>query len=98
MLLCDTYHHFEYPYKMLDSMYKALRPGGRLVIVEFEKEEGVSPEWVMGHVRADKKTTIEEFTRAGFTRIDELDLFKEQYLLRFEKPKPPQTGAGALAE
>lgn len=85
VFVCDTYHHFEYPYKMLASIHQALRPGGRLVIVEFKKEEGVSPEWIMGHVRADQATTTQEITEAGFKLIDELDLLKTQYVLRFEK-------------
>ncbi len=85
--LCDTYHHFEYPYKMIDSIYRAVRPGGRLVIVDYKKEKGVSPEWVFGHVRADKKTVIKEVTQASFKFIDELDPMKIHYVLRFEKMK-----------
>ena len=83
--ICDTYHHFEYPYKMLDSIFTAMRPGGRLIIVDYKKEKGVSPNWIFGHVRADKKTVIEEVTKAGFTFVDEVDLMKIQYLIRFEK-------------
>jgi predicted methyltransferase len=85
--LCDTYHHFEYPFKMLDSIHQALRPGGRLVIVDYKKEEGVSPKWVFGHVRADKNTVIEECEKAGFTFLDEVpDVMKIHYILRFKKP------------
>ncbi len=83
--ICDTYHHFEYPYKMLDSIFTAMRPGGRLIIVDYEREEGISPKWVFGHVRADKKTVIEEVTKAGFTFVDEVDLMKIQYVIRFVK-------------
>jgi len=82
---CDTYHHFEYPHKMLASIHRALRPGGRLIIVDLKKEEGVSPKWVFGHVRADKKAVIEEVTQAGFKFVDEVDLMKIQYVIRFEK-------------
>jgi len=82
---CDTYHHFEYPMKTLASIHRALRPGGRLIVIDFKKEEGVSPRWIMGHVRADKETVIEEVTQAGFKLIDESDLMKGQYVLQFEK-------------
>ena len=83
--ICDTYHHFEFPIRMLESIHQAMRPGGRLVLVDYKKEKGVSPEWVFGHVRADKALTIEEVTRAGFKLIDELDFMQLHYLLRFEK-------------
>ena len=83
---CDTYHHFEYPHKMLASIHRALRPGGRLVIVDYKKEEGVSPKWVFGHVRADMKLVVKEVTEAGFKLIDaDRKLLKVQYVARFEK-------------
>lgn len=76
VFLCDTYHHFDQPEKMLASIHRALRPGGRLVVVDYKKEEGVSPKWIFGHVRADKKTAAGEIVAAGFKQIDELDVMK----------------------
>jgi len=41
-----------------------LKPTGFLFLVDFEKIEGKSTEWVMGHVRADKQTAFQEITSA----------------------------------
>ena len=39
MLLVDVYHEFSYPYEMALSMLEALKPGGKLVLVEFRAED-----------------------------------------------------------
>jgi len=84
---CDTYHHFEYPMKTLASIHQALRPGGRLIVIDFKKQAGVGPKWVADHVRADQQTVIAEVTQAGFKLIDAPDLLRAQHVLRFEKEK-----------
>src|SRR5262249_44721051 len=48
--ICDTYHHFEFPFKTMASIHRALRKGGRVVLVDFKRIPGVSSEWVLGHV------------------------------------------------
>ncbi|NWG85993.1 MAG: methyltransferase domain-containing protein [Hydrogenophilaceae bacterium] len=83
--VCDTYHHFEYPQTMLASIRQALRPGGQLVIIDYQKVPGLSSGWVMGHVRAGKATVVQEIEMAGFRLIDDLPLLTENYFLRFEK-------------
>jgi predicted methyltransferase len=81
--ICDTYHHFEYPQSMLASIRRAIKPGGTLVIVDFERIEGVSSSWVMGHVRAGKQTVIAEIEAAGFQLVDDRPLLRDNYFLRF---------------
>jgi ubiquinone/menaquinone biosynthesis C-methylase UbiE len=39
ILLVDVYHEFSFPYEMTEKMVKALKPGGRLVFVEFRLED-----------------------------------------------------------
>ena len=90
VLLCATYHHFEHPESMLASITEALRPGGRLAIVDFERIPGVSREWVIDHVRAGREQVVREVAAAGF-RVDEtVDVpeLEENYFLLFHKQEP----------
>jgi ubiquinone/menaquinone biosynthesis C-methylase UbiE len=83
VFLCDTYHHFETPQKNLASIRKALRPDGVLMLVDFKREPGKTPAWILEHVRAGQAETTAEIEAAGFTRIEEVPLLKDNYVLRF---------------
>ena len=39
MIMVDVYHEFDQPYEMVTNMVKALKKGGRLVFVEYRKED-----------------------------------------------------------
>ena len=87
--VCDTYHHFEYPQKTLASLYRAIRPGGKLVVVDFIRIAGKSSVWILFHVRAGQEVVEQELTDAGFRKADEVKgLLKENYLIIFTKPLP----------
>lgn len=43
ILMVDVYHEFEFPFEMTEKMVEALRPGGRLVFVEFRMEDDKVP-------------------------------------------------------
>jgi ubiquinone/menaquinone biosynthesis C-methylase UbiE len=43
ILLVDVYHEFSHPYEMTRQMVRALKPGGRLVLVEYRKEDPTVP-------------------------------------------------------
>jgi ubiquinone/menaquinone biosynthesis C-methylase UbiE len=86
--VCDTYHHFEYPNSVLASIHRALRPGGALILIDFERIPGQSRQWVLDHIRADKATVTKEIEAAGFRLVEEPPIagLKEHYFLRFAKP------------
>lgn len=86
--VCDTYHHFEYPQHVLFSLFKAIRPLGKLYVVDFERLPGTSRPWILEHVRANKETFIREIEQAGFKFEQEVDVpgLQENYLLRFQRP------------
>lgn len=43
ILMVDVYHEFEFPFEMIEKMVAALKPGGRLVFVEFRLEDEKVP-------------------------------------------------------
>lgn len=86
--ICDTYHHFEFPYRTMASLRRAIKPGGKLVIVDFERIPGVSSEWTLNHVRAGQEVVEKEITEAGFRKTDEIkDLLKDNYMVIFTRTK-----------
>jgi ubiquinone/menaquinone biosynthesis C-methylase UbiE len=83
--ICDTYHHFEFPYRTMASIHKALRPGGRVVLIDFHRVEGKSSKWVLGHVRAGQEVFVKEVVKSGFKVVREEKLLKENYFVEFQK-------------
>lgn len=81
----DTYHHFEYPEDMLASMHRALRTGGRLVIIDFRRDPRISSPWVMSHVRGNREAVTREVQAAGFRLVDDKPLLRTNYFLEFRK-------------
>ena len=82
--LSDTYHHFERPLAMMKSIHRALRPGGTVVVIDFQRH-GHSSDWVKGHVRAGSETVIEEIGAAGFNFVGEEKFLHDNYFLRFTR-------------
>jgi len=87
--ICDVYHHFEFPYKTMASIHQALRKDGRVVLVDFRREEGVSAEWIVKHVRAGQDVFNREIESCGFKLVEEpVELkkaLKENYCIIFQK-------------
>ncbi len=42
-IMVDVYHELEYPHEILQSIYKALKPGGKLLLLEYRKEDPSIP-------------------------------------------------------
>jgi predicted methyltransferase len=86
VFVCDTYHHFEFPFRTLATIHRALKPGGELVLIDFKRIPGVSREWVLNHVRAGQEVVTREVTGSGFKQVSEEKLgLKENYFVRFVK-------------
>jgi ubiquinone/menaquinone biosynthesis C-methylase UbiE len=85
--VCDTYHHFEFPERTLASLHRAIKPGGRLVVIDFVRVPGRSSDWVLNHVRAGQEVVEKEIAAAGFEKAgEEKELLKENYFVTFTRP------------
>lgn len=85
MLLVDVYHEFSFPYEMTLSMLEALKPGGKLVLVEFRAEDlnvPIKTIHKMGELQA-----VKEFKAAGFSFEKNIGNLPWQHCLIFRKPK-----------
>lgn len=87
VFICDAYHHFEDYGAMLDSIHTALRPGGKLVIVEFDRIEGESPDFVLEHIRASKEQFTAEIEAHGFRFAEDatVDGMEQTFVRHFER-------------
>jgi len=83
VLALDVYHHFNYPSKMLAGIYQALRPDGRLIIVEYYKRPNAMPNGMaMTHIRLDMPDVIKEVEANHFHLIEEKERLRDvQYML-----------------
>jgi len=67
------------------AAFAALKPGGTLVILDFERIEGVSRQRILEHVRAGKETVIKEVEAEGFRLTGERKLLQDNYFVTFER-------------
>jgi predicted methyltransferase len=82
-LLVDVYHEFQHPREMLQSIRRALKPGGRLVLIEYRKEDPTIPIAPTHRLSvAEARTEIES---EGFT-FDHLNSeLTRQHVIVFRK-------------
>jgi len=87
ILALDSYHHYNYPEKMLAAFARALRDGGQLVVVEYYKRPGAMPGGdAVKHIRLDEPDLVREIESNGFRKVSEHEHIKNsQYMVIFEK-------------
>jgi len=85
MLLVDVYHEFSFPYEMTLSMLEALKPDGKLVLVEFRAEDPNVP--IKTIHKMSERQAVKEFKASGFLFENNMGNLPWQHCLIFRKPK-----------
>jgi precorrin-6B methylase 2 len=85
ILLVDVYHEFSQPQKMLRKMREALKPDGRLVLLEYRKEDPAIP------IRPEHKMSVQEVKleveAEGFHVSQVLETLPRQHIFILTKAK-----------
>ncbi len=83
LILCvDVYHEFSHPVHMLAALRKSLAPGGRLVLVEFRKEDPKVP--IKELHKMSKEQIVKELEPNGYKLVEEFDKLPWQHVMFFE--------------
>ncbi|QDT41022.1 putative methyltransferase YcgJ [Gimesia alba] len=84
-IMVDVYHEFEFPYEMMLEISKALKPKGRVVLVEYRKEDPAVPIKLvhkMSEAQAKKEVSRPEL---NLKWKETIGVLPRQHILVFEK-------------
>ena len=83
-IMVDAYHEFSHPFEMISGIYNALRPGGRIFLLEYRGEDASVP------IRPLHKMTQEQVRKEmsvfGLVWTETLDFLPWQHMMVFTKP------------
>lgn len=83
ILMVDVYHEFSFPYEMTEALTKALKPGGRLVFVEFRREDDKVP-ILLAHKMTEKQV-LAEMAPHPLKHAKTFEALPWQHVIIFEK-------------
>lgn len=83
LFMVDVYHELEYPYEVMTKVRQALKPGGRVALIEYRAEDpGVMIKPVH---KMTERQIVKELTAAGFRHDKTLHTLPLQHLVLFQK-------------
>jgi ubiquinone/menaquinone biosynthesis C-methylase UbiE len=83
ILMVDVYHEFSHPFEMTEAMVKALKPGGRLIFVEYRLEDPKVPIKLVH--KMSEKQVIKEMEPHPLRHVQTLSDLPWQHVIIFEK-------------
>jgi ubiquinone/menaquinone biosynthesis C-methylase UbiE len=82
-IMVDVYHEFSRPQAMLQKLYAALKPGGRLVLLEYRAEDPAVP--ILPDHKMTRAQVKLEIEHEGFTLSKVHDDLPRQHLIVFTR-------------
>lgn len=85
VLLVDAYHEFSHPYEMMQGIYRALKPGGRVILVEYRGEDPSVPIRLLH--KMTEQQVVKEMSVFDLNWEDTLNFLPWQHMMIFSKTK-----------
>jgi len=83
----DVYHELAYPFEVMTKIREALKPGGRVVFVEYRKEDPECPlNWC---TRCPWSRSKREMKTVGLAHLQTLETLPLQHILVSKTPMTP---------
>lgn len=82
-IMVDAYHEFSHPFEMIDGIYDALRPGGRIFLLEYRGEDASVP--IRPLHKMTEEQVVKEMSVFGLEWTDTLDFLPWQHMMIFTK-------------
>jgi precorrin-6B methylase 2 len=83
LFMVDVYHELEYPYEVMTKVRAALKPGGRVALVEYRAED---PAVMIKPVhKMSERQVRREMQAAGFKHLQTVRALPLQHLIVFER-------------
>ena len=82
--MVDAYHEFAYPREMMEGIFQALKPGGRVVLLEYRKENPMI--MIKPLHKMTQKQVKKELKVVGLQWQSTKEFLPEQHFLVFRKP------------
>ena len=82
-IMVDAYHEFSHPYEMMAGIYQALRPGGRVFLLEYRGEDPSVP--IRPLHKMTEQQVVKEMSVFGLEWTDTLDFLPWQHMMIFTK-------------
>ncbi len=84
MILVDVYHEFDEPYEMIRGMIAGLKPGGRIVFVEFRGEDPEVPIKLV-HKMTEAQVKKEMALHPALEFVENIRTLPRQHVIVFRK-------------
>lgn len=94
-LLVDVYHEFDSPYEMMEGICRAVKPGGRVVFVEYRGEDPAVPIKLL-HKMTEAQVK-REMSVQPLDWVQTIEVLPRQHIIVFRKRSPGSPAAGAPA-